>query len=814
MGNWIAYMLGVHGPDQSWPVGLELVPSIGAMLLSLACLILFLFWLIRLYQTETVKISSKLRKGLLAARMLGAFSICILIFQPFACSVKLVGKNPGTVAILLDDSASMQQKDERTQKADLEKVETILGTKVINKTDANQSKNLTEMPSRLQLAKPILEKIMIAREKSEAKKLPFRRFLVGNDFKRMNDDSSPMELDAAWKGEQTRTALAAGISRLLGIPQDLPAAVVALTDGRDTGPGPSLREVAREAGSRGVPLIFVGIGLEQPAFLELRDMVVPDLVLAGETIAVPIRWRTGFFEAEKHPGAKVELRLELDGTEVARETLPARPGEDIRHAMFFKPDVASASKKGSKLAVSARLIGMDESREDSLTRQVQVIDRRVKVLVVEKTPRWDMRFLLMNLTREAVSQENNQTSPRKALEPTFVILEGDKGLTSNQPFLPEFPTTRKDLFAFDTVILGDVPVENLGPEGAERLRQFVEEGGGLLILGGRRHNGMGWTNTPLAELLPVEPAVIEATPTDVRTASFVPTLTPEGSRHDAMRLADSQEASGKIWKDLPGIHWISPVRKIKPGATTLLAHPSSKVGNSPAPLLVTQPYGRGQVAFFGFDEAWRWRYNEGETHFGRFWSQWIYWAAGPKAGAIRQVRLSVDRPDPVLGTLGLISGRILDRNFQPEKRDFIPAKLDWLDAPENLPAEQKVREVLLRAVPDHPGEYTLHLSHDRVGRFALIVPGEPETRLEWRIFAPQDMEKGGMAGDLLKDCAQLSGGAYFREDEGEKVVSLLKYVERPSVVVAEMPRLHPFLFFVIVVALSLEWALRRWNNLS
>ena len=168
----------------------------------------------------------------------------------------------------------------------------------------------------------------------------------------------------------------------------------------------------------------------------------------------------------------------------------------------------------------------------------------------------------------------------------------------------------------------------------------------------------------------------------------------------------------------------------------------------------------------------------------------------------------------VLGTLGLISGRILDRNFQPEKRDFIPAKLDWLDAPENLPAEQKVREVLLRAVPDHPGEYTLHLSHDRVGRFALIVPGEPETRLEWRIFAPQDMEKGGMAGELLKDCAQLSGGAYLREDEGEKVVSLLKYVERPSVVVAEMPRLHPFLFFVIVAALSVEWALRRWNNLS
>lgn len=814
MGTWTAYILGVEGPARARPTGWEIIPSWGLLLVMAICLSLFVFLIYRLYSKESVRIPARLRTSLVGLRTLAALALGLLIFQPFSCSIKLEGTRQRPVALILDDSASMTQKDSRTAREDLIRAYTILGKNPPDESAGNLVQAAEDLPTRLELGKKALDSILEDWSRENPSIVPPRRYLMGLDLKRIHDNTPRESLMEMWKGEQSRTTLAASIDRLLSMPEELPSAMVVLTDGRETGPGPSLDAVAKTAASRGVPLIFLGLGLEQHALVELRDMLSPDLIQAGETVAIPIRWRAGYFDLEKHPGAKVELKLELDGNEVARESIPAKPGEDLRHVLLFKPDATSAGKKGSQLTATIRMTGLGETPSDKLSRPVQVIDRKIKLLIVDKSPRWDMRFLLMNLTREQVATGEKGAAPRAALDPAFVILEGDTGLTGNQPFLPEFPATRKDLFAFDAVILGDVPVDKLGPEGAERLRQFVEEGGGLLIPGGRKHNGTGWVNTPLGDLLPFEPATIEATPTDARTTGFLPQLTLEGTRHDALRLADTPEASERVWKGLPGLHWFSPVKKVKPGATILLAHPTSRTANGPAPLLVTQPYGRGQVAYFGFDEAWRWRYNEGETHFGRFWSQWIYWAAGSKAGAIRQTRLSVDRPDPTLGTLGQITGRILDRNFQPERRDKIPARLEWLDAPENLTLSQKTKDVFLRALPDHPGEYTLPLSHDRVGRFALVVPGETETRVEWRTFPPHDMEKGGLAAEALRDAARVSGGAYLREDEGKKVHGLLKPAEAPVVVRAEMPRLHPFLFLVLAVALSLEWTLRRWNNMS
>lgn len=88
--------------------------------------------------------------------------------------------------------------------------------------------------------------------------------------------------------------------------------------------------------------------------------------------------------------------------------------------------------------------------------------------------------------------------------PSFLILGADGDLASREPFVSVFPT-REELFRYDAVLLGDVDPAKLGPDAAETIRRFVEEGGGLMIQSGRTANPMSWINTPLADLLPVEP---------------------------------------------------------------------------------------------------------------------------------------------------------------------------------------------------------------------------------------------------------------------------------------------------------------------
>ena len=156
--------------------------------------------------------------------------------------------------------------------------------------------------------------------------------------------------------------------------------VHAFTDGRDTNSTANLNEISKLAGEKNIPIFFVGFGLSQPASIELRDFVLPEIVQAGELLGVPVRWKLSKFDLDNNPAAKVELRLTLDGVEVAKDTIPAKPGEDIRHALMFRPPFTGLNKDNSEVKVFAKLTGIaNASAEDSLTRPVKIIDRKIKM---------------------------------------------------------------------------------------------------------------------------------------------------------------------------------------------------------------------------------------------------------------------------------------------------------------------------------------------------------------------------------------------------------------------------------------------------
>ena len=143
--------------------------------------------------------------------------------------------------------------------------------------------------------------------------------------------------------------------------------------------------------------------------------------------------------------------------------------------------------------------------------------------------------------------------------------------------LDYFPPSLQDALALDAVVLNNVPVDALDPQSAALLREYVKNGGGLLVLGGWYAFGGGhYAGSVLEEMLPVA----SGAPFDIHWyAQGLPLKAVAG----ATALADLHPAAGMqaVWMQEPGA--------VKPGGQVLLT-----AGDKP--FLVTGTYGKGRVA--------------------------------------------------------------------------------------------------------------------------------------------------------------------------------------------------------------------------
>ena len=84
--------------------------------------------------------------------------------------------------------------------------------------------------------------------------------------------------------------------------------------------------------------------------------------------------------------------------------------------------------------------------------------------------------------------------------------------------------------------------------------------------------------------------------------------------------------------------------KLRPAAVSLLDHPREKIADDkPMPLLAMHYYGKGLVLFSAVEETWRWRFNEADKYFARYWGQVVYaiglpHTLGSKSGPARPRR--------------------------------------------------------------------------------------------------------------------------------------------------------------------------------
>ena len=236
--------------------------------------------------------------------------------------------------------------------------------------------------------------------------------------------------------------------------------------------------------------------------------------------------------------------------------------------------------------------GESDLDNNVLQHRVEVRRDSLRVLLVEGRPRWEYRALKPVLERDDTLQ----------LETYLQAADLDYA-SEDRTALRSFPATNAQFRQYDVIVWGDVDLAELDRDAGVRVRDFVREhGGGLLLIAGEEHNPLGYAGTPLEPLLPI--SLLEAVPFDVATTPrFRLARTLEGKSRSWLRLADAEAEDELIWNTLPAeIDWLIATPQVKPGASVLATGPP--LAGTPAPLIVHQRDGQGQILYHGTDSLW------------------------------------------------------------------------------------------------------------------------------------------------------------------------------------------------------------------
>ncbi len=756
--------------------------------------------------------------GLRAALLL---LLLFLIMRPVLLA-EFKGERAQGVALLIDNSQSMQQRDRRLTDQDKARVAIAMGLRSAKEPLSEKIGDLPpdvlsggkfKDPSRRDLVLGLLKHPELKLLDDLQKFGPLRPYLFGADARALQDSEAVKKeladkiIDAYKAGEgEGRTSLADSILKILNSKDgDPPSAIVVITDGQDNASKFTLREAAEACAKKGVPLHIIGAGSSEAGQLQLKEVLAPDTLFAEDNVAIPIRWRAQGFKQGNLGSVEIvstlagrevikrtinpqtgEMVTTFGGKEIARKKLelPVNlTGEDLRDILSFEvpKDLPKSIDKGDShdLVTTIKYKAGTETFTDKITQSVRVPSTKIRVLYVEHSPRWEFKFLQPALMRDRRIHNNqieDPNNPEKKKERLFLLVNAAKEIADKAPYLPEFPKTREKFLEakYDLIILGDVASSYFSKEQQEWIKEFVQKGGGLIVMSGRQNMPSSYEKTPIAELLPIEFKKEKSGPdADVRTRDYPPTLTAEGQRTDWLALADTPEENLKVWqKDLQGFHWNYPAYKLKSAATSLIVNPRMKIGEAPEqepmPILATHYAGKGQVIWLGTDETWRWRWNYQDKYFVRFWGQLIYQAGLPhmlRDGA-KRVQMALEHSQATLNKPSKIFVRIVDKDFNPRKDATVTAELEFLDA---KVGEERRTEVKLTAInlKDRPGEYSYLLTHDRPGRINLTVKNPEANTFSYRVELPpkHELEEAGLAENALREAAKISGGRFYREED-------------------------------------------------
>jgi uncharacterized membrane protein len=570
-------------------------------------------------------------------------------------------------------------------------------------------------------------------------------------------------------------------------------AIVPFSDFNNTGGIPPLLAAQQLRGQQ-IPVVGVIYGNEN-ANNASRDIAVRELT-AGPTVFSKQEVQvTGAISVRGFPtGEKVEVELLAEGRDgkpavVDKTTIQVKELETVTPVRGLKwtPDRPGDTKVSLRVAPKDREL---LTNNNEMSTFVTVLGGGINVMYVQASPfSWESRYLVRAL----------DASDRIRVDLRHVRQAGE---IRDEELAPG---------RYDAIILGDVPAEFLTDLQQNLVYRGVENGAGLLMLGGRRSFGVGgWSNSKVADLLPVNihPGDGQLEPAD--GVKVVPDRL--GLENYVTRLSADRAQSARIWALMPPIPGANRFSGLKRSAIVLASTPPP----DNEPIMIATEFGKGRaLAFAG--ETWPWArdfsLDEVRAAHRRIWRQAILWLTHKEDDGESKVQLTLDRRRVALGDKLGISVSASDAKGEPIPDIKYEVRVEPL-----APAAKSEAVDVFAQGKESLGNY---FATGKAGDYRVSVVGthngkEVGSAKARFLIYQDDRELENTAADLaiLSQIAEITGGKSLRPESLEDYLKTLKSEITTEYLTQKEQRLWdkwPF-FLAFVIVLTGEWWLRKRNG--
>lgn len=583
-----------------------------------------------------------------------------------------------------------------------------------------------------------------------------------------------------------------------------------------------------------IPIFTVGLGsARRPLNVRVVDLEAPERVYPGDRFTI-----AGYIQANNYSGSTIEARLTSYPTgdaEDAREvTVEAErtvelggDGEIVTVRFEVHPD--QTGRRTYELAIQPPPRDHNPL-DDAKTANVEVIERRSRVLILAGGPTREYQFLRTYLYRDRDTVVD------------VLLQTGRPGISQEADnLLFEFPADIEELSEYDCIVAFDPDWTELDLLQVQALEQWVaERAGGLIVVAGPVHTpqwaDMRRTDTRFNTIRALYPVVLFSSGSPTLglgrfggESAWPLDFTRDGLEADFLWLEDDRLDSEAAWAAFAGVYGYYAVKDPKPGARVYarFSDPSTTIDDSLPIYLAGHFYGAGRVFFQASGEMWRIRSMD-ETYFDRYYTRLIRWASqGRLLRDSNRGILLVDKDRCLLGDTVVVQAMLTDMQSRPLQIPEVTASL--------VHPNRTRTPLVLRSVEGGVREGSFH------GQFTAVAEGDyrielrpPQSDLdellvrEVRARVPAlEVENPQRNDAALSEIAASTGGAYFVGVESvagnpEQQPPLAQLLE-PQDFVSYLPgtpdrdfdrQLMTWLMLLITGVLALEWTLRRLNRLA
>ena len=589
------------------------------------------------------------------------------------------------------------------------------------------------------------------------------------------------------------TAIAGSLKDILEQARFNPiAAVVLASDGADTSGGLTAETLA-EIAAYGVPVHTIGIGEDRiENDIELVDIAVPPRALPGSTVPARITVR---HDAPATANIKV-----YDGDELLQLVPVDLSADTATTTAWIDVELADAGPHQLNFSVELDEAGEDELRNNERATLVNVANQQYRILYFEGEPRWEYKFM-----RRAVGPDEDlsiatllRVSPNKFYR---------QGIDTPEQLESGFPTTRAELFGYDALIIGSVEAASLSTEQQTLIRDFVSErGGSLLMIAGPSGLGNGgWGQSGIADVLP---ARLPPSSTDTfhrKKAGVV--LMPQGASSQMLRFDADTDTNRESWQSLPEVADYQVLGEMKPAARTLL---SAETELGQIPLLIGQPFGRGNAWILATGGTWRWQMSMplDDTKHETFWRQVL---RALVADVPRNASLNANESQG--GDAIALRAEFRDEGFNA---------LDGIRVAAVASHEDGDSLTLPMLPTDEPGTFVTEFEPPLSGTwyFEAVAERDDEPVAVTRsslLFESGQSEYFGFRRNagLLQRLSDATGGRYFEPGDVSELPDLLRY-SSAGITETEYRSVWdaPIVLLVLLLLKGGEWLVRRrWRTI-